>query len=1740
MVRKTLVLASISLFAALCLSGCGGSSAPISVTVNASVTTVDGTDTVKLTATVTNDQNAAGVTWSVTGGGTLSGETSTSATYTAPAAGSSAQTITITATSVANTSESGTISLTIPATLSITSTGGVSGSLAGQVGTAYSVQLSASGGISPYTWTITSGALPSCLSMTSGGLITGTPTASCSGTFTITFQVTDSGTPTSLSATLQLTLVIAAAPPITFTGNMPATGTFGTAYTGSAAATGGAGTLTYSATGLPAWLTLNTATGAVTGTPATAAAVGKFTFTVTATDTFGDSATSPQYTITVGYPLVTIAPVGGALPVAYANAAYSTTLVAAGGSGTGYIWSATGLPSWLSIAPATGVLSGRPTAAASAASFTVNVTDSANNTASGRYSVTVDPGVSISPSGGALPVAYANAAYSTTLTASGGSGTGYTWSATGLPAWLSISSSTGALTGTPTAAAAAANFTVMVTDSLGNTGSASYAVTVLAGISIAPSGGALPAAFANAPYSTTLVATGGSGTGYSWSATGLPAWLSINSTTGALTGTPTAAASAASFTVNVTDSAHNTASGSYSVTVNTGVGITPSGGALPTAYVGANYSETLAAAGGSGTGYKFALASGSSLPSWLTLSQAGVLSGTPTAAANSVSFTVKVTDSDNNTGSATLSITVDAGISIAPSGGALAVAYVGSAYSATLTASGGSGTGYTWSATGLPAWLSISSSTGALTGTPTAAATAASFTVKVTDSAHNTASGGYSVTVLAGISIAPSGGALPAAFANAPYSTILVASGGSGTGYSWSATGLPAWLSINSTTGALTGTPTAAASAASFTVNVTDSAHNTASGSYSITVNTGIGITPSGGALPTAYVGANYSTTLTASGGSGGGYKFAVASGSSLPGWLSLSQAGVLSGTPTAAAPAASFTVRVTDSASNTGSATFSVTVDAGVSISPSGGALAAAYVGSLYSTTLTASGGSGTGYSWSATGLPAWLSISPTTGALTGTPAAAATAASFTVKVTDSANNTASGSYSVTVDAGISISPAGGALAGAFVNTAYTATLSASGGSGGYSWSATGLPAWLSISPTSGALTGTPTATASAASFTVNVTDSAHNTASASYSITVSAGISITPASGALPLAYVNALYSSGTLTASGGSGTGYTWSVSSGALPSWLSLNTTTGATNKLTGTPTVAASAVSFTLKVTDSVGNSATVAYSVTVDAGISISPSSGSLATAYVGLGYSAGLSATGGSGTGYSWTANGLPAWLSISPTTGALTGTPTAVAAAANFTVKVTDSANNTASASYSVTVDAGISITPSGGALTNGYAGTAYSATFTPSGGSGTGYSWTVTAGGSQLGALGLTFNTSTGVLSGTPSSVVAGNATFTVKVTDSLGNTQSGTYTLTIEAKLGISTTSPLPSGVATTNYSDTLNATGGTGAGTYTWSVTSGATGANSLQSVGLSLSSAGVLSGTTSTLVAGTATFGVQVADTASHTATATFTVTINASLYITTTTLPNAFTGTTYTQTLMASGGTGGNTWSVTINPTGLTALGLSLSSGGVLSGTGSGLVVGSATFTAQVKDSSGDTATQQLTINVYNPLTLPASGTLAAATTNTLYGASVTASGGSGSGYVFTVNGTQIPTNNSQVLIADGISVSNAGNNLLVISGTPTLTQTVTLTDVTVKDGAGDNAGPDTYTIVVSPPTPLTLPGSEALQSATTNDVYNSSITANGGSGSGYVFTVNGTQIPTTGTTGAVLISDGISVYST
>ncbi len=152
---------------------------------------------------------------------------------------------------------------------------------AGAVGSAYSQTITASGGAAPYTYARTAGALPPGLLLSSStGAITGTPTAF--GTFNFTVTATDAN---GCSGSRPYSIVIAApgCPPITLSPATLPVANLGAPYSATVSASGGVPPYTFAVTSgaLPTGLTLNPATGLLSGTPTVRST---FSFTITATD----------------------------------------------------------------------------------------------------------------------------------------------------------------------------------------------------------------------------------------------------------------------------------------------------------------------------------------------------------------------------------------------------------------------------------------------------------------------------------------------------------------------------------------------------------------------------------------------------------------------------------------------------------------------------------------------------------------------------------------------------------------------------------------------------------------------------------------------------------------------------------------------------------------------------------------------------------------------------------------------------------------------------------------------------------------------------------------------------------------------------------------------------------------------------------------------------------------------------------------------------------------------------------------------------------------------------------------------------------------------------------------------------------------------------------------------------------------------------------------------------------------
>ncbi len=162
------------------------------------------------------------------------------------------------------------------------------------LGAPYSASLSATGGVAPYSWTISAGSLPAGLTLSSTGTISGTPTNLGTGTFTV--RVSDETTPTALTATATLSISVAVAPLSITTTALPAA-IVGTGYSASLAAVGGTAPYSWTITAgsLPAGLTLYPS-GTISGMPT---GQGSFSFTVRVVDARPVSPLSASVTLAI-------------------------------------------------------------------------------------------------------------------------------------------------------------------------------------------------------------------------------------------------------------------------------------------------------------------------------------------------------------------------------------------------------------------------------------------------------------------------------------------------------------------------------------------------------------------------------------------------------------------------------------------------------------------------------------------------------------------------------------------------------------------------------------------------------------------------------------------------------------------------------------------------------------------------------------------------------------------------------------------------------------------------------------------------------------------------------------------------------------------------------------------------------------------------------------------------------------------------------------------------------------------------------------------------------------------------------------------------------------------------------------------------------------------------------------------------------------------------------------------------
>jgi uncharacterized repeat protein (TIGR01451 family) len=1154
----------------------------------------------------------------------------------------------------------------------------------------------------------------------------------------------------------------------------------------------------------------------------------------------------------------------------------------------------------------------------------VRVTDAAAATATST--VTVGAGVNISPTSAAVAPRG-----SKTFTASGGSGIGFIFS-------LGVNGSGGSINGTTGAylagATAGATDVVTVIDSLGNAATAT--VTVGAGVSINPTSATV------APRgSRTFSAAGGSGSGLTFSLTTSGSGGNVNSASGAYTAGPTPNATDV---VTVTDSLGNSATASISV--GGGLSISPS--SISAAPRG---NKTFTASGGSGTGITFSLTSNGSGGSINGTSGAYVAGPTP-----SVTDVVQVTDSLGNSASAT--IAVGAGVTLLP-----AAASVAPQGSVTLSASGGSGTGFVFS-------ISVSHSGATVDGSGkyTAGLTGGVVdVVTVADSVGNSASS--TITVGPAVTIQATGTGTP------PRGTLAFSpAGGSGVGYSFTLSTNASGAAIDASSGAYT-----AGSKPSVTdvVLLIDSLGNVAAAN--VAVGAGVSVTP-----PSPVVPPRGSVNLVAGGGSGTGFVFTLttnASGGTVGAASGVYKAGGVG--------SAVDLVTVTDSLGNT--VQVSISVGGGLAVSPG-----TTTVSPRQSQTFAASGGSGSGFAFSLTSDASGGAIDPASGAYT---AGSLGGVSDVVTVTDSLGNAAVST--ITVGPGIQVGPASATLA-----PLGQQSFSVSGGSGaGYTFTLSTNASGGSINAATGAYVA---GAAGNVTDVITTTDSFGN--SAAVLVTVSA-----------------ALQPAGTQTLPP---RGSTTLLVTGGAPSYafaLTVNGSGGSVDPLSGNY-LAGGAGNTTDLVTVTDRNGVTAVITIAVGPGISLAPATPAVAPRGLLT-----FTASGGSGSAYQYALTSNPSGGQIDPVSGAYQAGP---AAAVVDVVGVTDSLGNTAS--VSISVGNGLVLAPATSAVAPRAA-----IAFNPVGGSGGGYVYTLTS------------NLSGGTIDAASGSYTAGstpNVTDIVGVTDALGNTATATVTVGNGVFVTPASASTVPQGAVA------FGASGGSGTG-YTFTVTTNASGG------AVDPSSGRYQAGLTPSV-----TDSVTVTDSLGNTALAT--IFVGAGVGVTASANSTPPRGSV---ALMATGGSGSYTFTIQSNGSGAS----------IVSTTGA-YTAGAAPNTVDMvvaTDSLGNLATLRIAVGPGVSIApgapvVPPGGTL-----------TFTAGGGSGAGYFFTLttnaSGGGIDASTGVYLagllsdVDDAVTVTDSFGNTNVVS-------------IVVGNGVGLS------------PHASTVPPRGTVQ-----------FTAVGGSGAGYLFTL-------------------------
>jgi hypothetical protein len=358
-----------------------------------------------------------------------------------------------------------------------------------------------------------------------------------------------------------------------------------------------------------------------------------------------------------------------------AGVTYLLQLTASDADGDTLTFSITGLPTWAALDQQAGRLYGTPSAldVGTTADITISVSDGEATTSLAPFQIVVTsatpPPPPAPPAGNRAPIisgspataVQATTTYAFAPTASDPESGALTFSIANRPTWASFSSVNGMLSGTPSASQAGdyGNIVITVSDGSLSTSLPAFSIMVTAAPNRAPtiSGAPATSVVVNSSYSFIPTGADPDGQPLTYSITNRPAWASFNTSTGRLSGTPTATGSTSNIVIRVSDGTLTAALPAFSIAVTASPNTAPTISGTPptTAAVGSSYSFTPTASDADGNMLSFSI---SGRPSWAVFSIAtGSLTGTAVAGTYS-NIVISVSDGTVTRALPAFSITV--------------------------------------------------------------------------------------------------------------------------------------------------------------------------------------------------------------------------------------------------------------------------------------------------------------------------------------------------------------------------------------------------------------------------------------------------------------------------------------------------------------------------------------------------------------------------------------------------------------------------------------------------------------------------------------------------------------------------------------------------------------------------------------------------------------------------------------------------------------------------------------------------------------------------------------------------------------------------------------------------------------------------------------------------------------------------------------------------------------------------